>query len=55
MIDVRRLGERVMAGTCERQVVELYVRLALLNRFAQLGRRRTVAVPAVAPVATGVG
>jgi hypothetical protein len=40
----KRLGERVMARTFERQVVELHVRVALLNRFSQLGRPATVAM-----------
>ena len=40
----KRLGERVMARTFERQVVELQVRVALLNRFTQLGTPDTVAV-----------
>lgn len=40
----KRLGERVSARTFERQVVELHVRVALLNRFTQLGRPETVAV-----------
>ena len=40
----KRLGERVMARTFERQVVELQVRVALLNRFTQLGRPVTVSV-----------
>ena len=44
----KRLGEQVMARTFERQVVELQVRVALLNRFTQLGRPTTVAVAAVA-------
>ncbi len=44
----KRLGERVMARTFERQVVELHVRVALLNRFTQLGRPPTVPVAAVA-------
>ncbi|GKT20265.1 IS5 family transposase [Acidovorax sp. SUPP3334] len=46
----KRLGERVMARTFERQVVELHVRVALLNRFTQLGCPTTVpvSVPAVA-------
>ncbi len=35
---LKRLGERVMARTFERQVVELHVRVAVLNRFSQLGR-----------------
>lgn len=44
----KRLGERVMACTFERQVIELHVRVALLNRFTQLGWPNTVAVPAMA-------
>ena len=40
----KRLGERVMARTFERQVVELHVRVALLNRFSQLCRPATVAM-----------
>jgi hypothetical protein len=41
---LKRLGERVMARTFERQVTELHVRVALLNRFTQLGQPQTVAV-----------
>jgi hypothetical protein len=44
----KRLGERVMARTFEPQVVELHVRVALLNRFTQLGRPTTVPVAAMA-------
>ena len=46
----KRLGERVMARTFERQDTELHVRVALLNRFTQLGRPMTVpvSVPAMA-------
>lgn len=44
----KRLGERVTARTFERQVVELHVRVALLNRFSQIGRPQTVPVSAVA-------
>lgn len=44
----KRLGERVMARTFERQVVELHVRVALLNRFTQLGRPTTVPMLAMA-------
>lgn len=44
----KRLGERVTARTFERQVVELHVRVALLNRFTQLGRPTTVPVLAMA-------
>ncbi len=38
------LGERVKARTFERQVAELQVRAALLNRFTQLGMPETVRV-----------
>lgn len=38
------LGERVMARTFERQVAELQIRAALLNRFTQLGGPVTVRV-----------
>lgn len=44
----KRLGERVMARTFERQVVELHVRVALLKRFSQLGRPTTVPLAAMA-------
>lgn len=40
----KRLGERVIARTFERQVTELHIRVALLNRFSQLGRPVTVAL-----------
>jgi len=40
----KRLGERVMARTFERQVTESHIRVALLNRFSQLGRPVTVAL-----------
>lgn len=40
----KRLGEKVMARTFERQVVELNVRAAILNRFTELGTPVTVAV-----------
>ena len=40
----KRSGERVSARTFERHVVELHVRVALLNRFTQLGRPEAVAV-----------
>lgn len=39
------LGERVMARDFDRQVAELQVRAALLNRFTQLGTPITVAMP----------
>ena len=44
----KRLGERVMARTFGRKVVELHVRVAMLNRFSQIGRPQTVPVAAVA-------
>ena len=40
----KRLGERVMARKFEAQVVELQIRVGLLNRFMDLGRPATVAV-----------
>jgi hypothetical protein len=42
------LGERFVARTFERQVVELPVRVALLNRLTQLGRPQPVPMAAVA-------
>jgi hypothetical protein len=39
------LGERVMARDFDRQVAELQIRAALLNRFTQLGTPQTVRVP----------
>ena len=44
----KRLVERVMARTFKRPVVELHVRMALLNRFTQLGCPATVRVVAMA-------
>lgn len=35
----KRLGDRVAARTFERQVVELKIRAASLNRLSQFGRR----------------
>ena len=45
---LRRLGERVTARTFERQVIELQARVAVLNRFSQIGRPQTVPVGTVA-------
>lgn len=39
------LGERVMARDFDRQVAELQVRAAILNRFTRLGTPTTVAMP----------
>jgi hypothetical protein len=39
------LGERIMARDFDRQVAELQVRAALLNRFTRLGTPITVAMP----------
>ena len=41
---IKRLGERVMSRTFERQVNELHIRAAILNRFTELGCPQTVAV-----------
>jgi hypothetical protein len=40
----KRLGERVMAKGFDRQVTELQVRAAILNRFTTLGTPMTVRV-----------
>jgi len=40
---IKRLGERVMSRTFERQVNELHIRAAILNRFTELGRPQTAA------------
>ena len=40
----KRLGEKVMARTFERQVAELNIRASILNRFTELGTPQTVAV-----------
>ena len=44
---IKRLGERVMSRTFERQVNELHIRAAILNRFTELGCPQTVLVAAV--------
>jgi hypothetical protein len=49
----KRLGERVMARTLERQVVR--VRAAQLNHFTQLGHPTTVPVAAMAWLRLGLG
>jgi len=41
---IKRLGERVMSRTFERQVNELHIRATILNRFTELGRPQTAAV-----------
>ena len=41
---IKRLGERVMSRTFERQVNELHIRAAILNKFTELGCPQTVAV-----------
>lgn len=40
----KRLGEKVMSRTFERQVVELNIRASILNRFTELGTPQTAAV-----------
>jgi hypothetical protein len=44
----KRLGEQVAARTFDRQLVKSHIRVALINRFSQIGRPQTVAVAAVA-------
>ena len=41
---IKRLSERVMSRTFERQVNELHIRAAILNRFTELGLPQTFAV-----------
>jgi len=41
---IKRLGNRVMSRTFERQINELHIRAAILNRFSELGRLKTAAV-----------
>ena len=41
---IKRLGERVMSRTLERQVNERHIRALVLNRFTELGRPQTVVV-----------
>lgn len=41
---IKRLGERVMSRIFERQVNELHIREAILNRFTELGSPQTAAV-----------
>lgn len=40
----QRACERVMSRTFERQVNELHIRAAILNRFTEMGRPQTTAV-----------
>ena len=40
---IKRLGRKVMSHTFERQVNELHIRIAILNRFTELGRPQPVA------------
>jgi hypothetical protein len=44
MRGIKQLGERVMARTFDRQVVQLHGRVAVLNRFTELGRPITMAM-----------
>ncbi len=41
---VKLMGERVMARDFDRQVAKLQVRVAILNRFTQLGTPERVRV-----------
>ena len=40
----KRLGEKVITRTFERQVAELNIRAAILNQFTEMGTPQTVAV-----------
>lgn len=39
------LGERIMARDFDRQIAELQVRVAVLNRYTRLGTPVTVVMP----------
>jgi len=41
---VKLLGQRLSAGGFDRQVAEIQIRAAILNRFTALGIPQTVAV-----------
>lgn len=41
MLCIKRLGERVMSRTFERQVNGLHIRAAILNKFTELGSPQT--------------
>ena len=45
---IKRLGERMMARTFERQVAALYIRVAEFNRLTQLDRSTSVPVAVMA-------
>lgn len=40
----KRLGEKVMSRTLERQVTELNIQASILNQFTELGMPQTAAV-----------
>ena len=44
MACLKRLGEKVMARTFERQVAELNIRASTLNQFIELGTPQTLAM-----------
>lgn len=47
---IKRLRERVTARAAEQQVVEFQIRVALLNRFSQIGRPQSAAAADAAQV-----
>lgn len=46
---VKRLGQSLMARPFERQVVEMHVRIAVLNRFTAIGTPITMPVAELRP------
>ena len=40
---IKRLGERVMSRSFERQVNELHIRAAIMNKYTELGHPQTLA------------
>ena len=43
---IKRLGERVMSRSFERQVNELHIRAAIMNKYTELGHPQTLAIAA---------
>lgn len=51
MFRLKQLGERLFSRTFERQVAEVHVRAAILNRFTYLGMPQSVRAGQIAPAA----
>ena len=42
LLDLKSFGERIMARDPDRQIAEIQIRIALLNRFSALGTAEIV-------------